>query len=57
MNRVIDIDFFTVKRDLAALGIMGAGGGAGFGGGEFVLERVNAFGAQGGELGFALFDE
>jgi hypothetical protein len=30
---------------------------AGFAGGEFVFERVNALRAQRGELGFALFDE
>ena len=43
--------------NLAALGVISARLGAGFGGRELVLERVNALAAQGGELGFALFDE
>ena len=39
-------------------GIEAAAGGVAFGvGREFILERVNAFRAQGGELGLALFDE
>ena len=43
--------------DGAALGVVRARGGAGLAGGELVLKRVDAFGAQGGELGLALFDE
>ena len=45
------------QRNLPALEVIRARGGAGFAGGEFILERVNAFGAQGGELGLALFDQ
>jgi len=43
--------------DFAALDVIAARLGAGFRGREFILERVNALGAQGGELGLALFDE
>ena len=41
----------------AAFGVVFPRVGAGFGRRELVFERVNAFGPQSGELGFALFDE
>ncbi len=43
--------------NFAAFDVIAARPGAGFAGREFILERVNALGAQGGELGLALFDE
>ena len=45
------------QRHFAAFDVIGAGGIAGFGGRKFVLERINALGAQGGEFGLALFDQ
>ena len=45
------------QRDFAAFDIIGACGGARFRRRKFVLERVNALGAECGELGFALFDQ
>ncbi len=41
----------------AALGVILTRIGAGFGWRKFVLERVNALGAQRGEFGLALFDQ
>ena len=43
--------------DLAALGVIGAGLGAVFGGRELVPERVDALGPQGAQLGLALLDQ
>ncbi len=45
------------EGDFAALGVMGAGVVAGFGGREFVGKGIDALGAQRGELGLALFDQ
>ena len=47
----------SCQRDFPALTIIGARLGALFGGCEFVFERINAFGAQRRELGFALFNQ
>ena len=43
--------------DFPAFGVGGFRGGAGFGGGEFVFEGIDAFGAQGRQLGLALLDQ
>jgi hypothetical protein len=43
--------------DLAAFGVIRAGGVAGFRRCEFIFEGVNAFRAQGGEFGLALLDQ
>jgi hypothetical protein len=45
------------ERDLATFSIIGAGLGTSFCGCELVFERVNSFGSQRRELGFALFDQ
>ena len=45
------------ERHFAAFDIICARGVAGFRRRKFVLERVNALGAQRGELGLALFDQ
>src|SRR5262245_17514286 len=43
--------------DLTAFDVIGAGGGAGFGGSELVFERVNALCTQSVELFAALLDQ
>jgi hypothetical protein len=45
----------TGHGHFATFGIISTRGGAGFGGGEFIFERENAFGLKLLELGLALF--
>jgi hypothetical protein len=45
------------QRHFAAFNVIGTGGGARFAGREFILERVNALGAERGQLGLALFNQ
>ena len=47
----------TGNSDFTAFGVIAARMLAGFTGREFVFERVNALGAQCGQLGLALFDQ
>src|SRR2546421_694780 len=42
---------------LVALNVVGTSVSAFLGGDELVFERIDAFGSQGGELGFALLDK
>ena len=45
------------EGDFAVLDVIGAGVVAGFGGGKFIGKRVNATGAERGELGLALINQ
>jgi hypothetical protein len=44
-------------RDLTAFDVIFSRGVARFAGREFILEWINALGAQGGKLGLTLFDQ